>query len=103
MIKHFKSMSEAKDLLESVIEKYQKDIPIYSKGKSSSGINKTVTFIILAQPMEDDNFKLKDELILLKADGYPILEVSWQPKFADQMDMLLEQIEVTVEVRTYKA
>ena len=101
MTKIFESFDEAMEIIREVTDKYQKDVPIYTKGKNIIGINKTVTFILLVQPTEDDNFPLKDELILLKSKGYPITQIEWQPKFADQMDMLLEMIEITVEIKTF--
>ena len=101
MIREFKTVTEALEVVRSIVDKYQKDIPIHTSGKSVVGLTKLVSFIILAQPQEDDNTDLKDELILLRSEGYPIKEVEWQPRFADQMDMLLEMISVTVEIKIY--
>lgn len=102
MIREFKTVTEALEVVRSIVDKYQKDIPIHTSGKSVVGLTKLVSFIILAQPQEDDNTDLKDELILLRSEGYPIKEVEWQPRFADQMDMLLEMISVTVEIKIYR-
>ena len=100
--REFKTVTEALEVVRSIVDKYQKDIPIHTSGKSVVGLTKLVSFIILAQPQEDDNTDLKDELILLRSEGYPIKEVEWQPRFADQMDMLLEMISVTVEIKIYR-
>lgn len=101
MIKEFKTIEEALVLIRSVSDKYQEDVEIKMGGKSSVGLTKLVSFILLAHSC-DENIKMIDEFILLKADGYPIKEVEWQPKYADQVDLMMELISVTVEIKIYR-
>jgi len=100
MIKEFKTVQEALALIRTVSDKYQEDIEILTSGKSITGMNKLVSFILLTQPNED-NMAMIDEFILLKADGYP-MSVEWQPKWGDQMDLRYELISVTVEIKVYR-
>jgi len=101
MISEFKSNGEAELLIRSVVDEYIDNAIIHTQGKSSKGLSKIVSFIILTQPGKDLE-EMKDKLILLKASGYPILEVEWQPKFADQMDIAYEIISVSTEIKIYR-
>lgn len=101
MINEFKTREEALTLIKSVVDKYIKDVQIHSQGSSTRGLIKTISFMILASPSEDLE-DMKDELILLRAKGYPINEVVWTIKWADQLDMVQEIISVSVNIKVYK-
>lgn len=101
MINEFNSIEEAELLILSVVSKYIENPTIHRQGKSLVGLAKQISFIIMASPSYELD-DMKDELILLKAGGYPVLDVEWQPKFADQMDIMFEIISVTVKVRIFK-
>lgn len=97
----FNSVDEAKELLVKTASKYLDSPEFLRQGKSSVGLKKVVSFILLVKP-DDELEEMKDDFIRLKADGYAIVDVEWQPKWGDQMDLLFEIISVSVEVNIKK-
>ena len=97
----FKTEAEAITAIKTITDKYYTDIQFYTKGEITGALIKSVTFIFAVKP-DNKNEEMKNDLMRLQLQGYPITLEKWEPKFMDNGDVPYEYIYVNTEIKVYK-